>query len=209
MLPIEGTATVTATSSYIGLQAPVPDFITPIRYIYTTLTGNDWGAFADRVEFWWDIYSFFAILISIVFFIGFVYARIRFEQLFAIEMEQLLEAERKWAAKHAQGKSKSGRWEAIQAKVTANSPEGWRIAIIEADILLDEALSNAGFTGGSLGEKLKSANTHSFTSLQDAWEAHKVRNEIAHVGSDFVLTQKAAQDAILRFERALRELGAI
>jgi hypothetical protein len=83
------------------------------------------------------------------------------------------------------------------------------VAIIEADIFLDETLNEAGYVGVSLGEKLKSANPQSFTTIQDAWEAHKVRNEIAHVGSDFILTRKIAQDTLLRFERVFREFGVI
>jgi hypothetical protein len=75
--------------------------------------------------------------------------------------------------------------------------------------MLDETLTNAGYVGQTLGEKLKSANPQSFTTIQDAWEAHKVRNEIAHVGSDFVLTKKNAQETLVRFERVFREFGVI
>jgi hypothetical protein len=170
---------------------------------------GDWNAFMDSAEFWWNIYSILAILVSALFFVGFVYARIRFGQFAEIETQGLRAAEAKWAARNNKTSSRSTRWESVKARVSENNPESWRVAIIEADIMLEEALMNAGYTGQSLGEKLKSVNTHTFTSVQDAWDAHKVRNEIAHVGSDFVLTQKAAQDTIVRFERALHELGAV
>ncbi len=75
--------------------------------------------------------------------------------------------------------------------------------------MLDETLKNAGYVGQNLGEKLKGANAESFTTLQDAWEAHKVRNEIAHVGSDFILTQKSAQETITRYARVFKEFGVI
>jgi hypothetical protein len=120
-----------------------------------------------------------------------------------------LEVEKEWAAQHEVPETKNARCDAIQMRISEHNPESWRIAIIEADIMLDETLINAGYVGQSLGEKLRSANTTSFTTLQDAWEAHKVRNEIAHVGSDFVLTQRTAQETLVRFERVFREFGVI
>jgi len=180
-----------------------------VRFLYEKLTGGDWDTLLLTLDFWWNIYSVIAILFALLFFVGFVYSKIRYGQLSEIEQEALREAERRWATRHASPDSLNSRWDIIQKRVTENSPESWRIAIIEADIFLDETLSNAGYSGQSLGEKLKGANPQSFTTIQDAWEAHKVRNEIAHAGSDFVLTQKIARETLMRFERVFREFGVI
>ena len=75
--------------------------------------------------------------------------------------------------------------------------------------MLEETLNNAGYVGQTLGEKLKGANPQSFRTVQDAWDAHKVRNDIAHVGSDFILTKRVAQETITKFERVFREFGVI
>ncbi|MCF7815744.1 MAG: hypothetical protein K9M10_03420 [Candidatus Pacebacteria bacterium] len=179
------------------------------RFLYEKFTDNDWDAFVSAASFWWNIYSVIAIILSLVFIIGFVYAKIRYGQLSDLEQEALREAEAQWAATNESGDTKNTRWDSILAHVADNRPESWRIAIIEADILLDETLSKAGYVGQSIGDKLKTANTQSFTTIQDAWEAHKVRNDIAHVGSDFVLTKKSAQETIVRFERVFREFGVI
>jgi hypothetical protein len=185
------------------------DVLGIVRYIYEAITGNDWDALVETLIYWWSIYSIFALLVSLLFFIGFIYAKIRYSQLSEIEHHALHEAEKAWARRHEGSSTKNARWDIIQKRAGEQSPESWRIAIIEADILLDETLTNAGYVGSSLGEKLKSANPSSFTTIQDAWEAHKVRNEIAHVGSDFVLTQKSAKETLLRFERVFREFGVI
>lgn len=185
------------------------DFGRLFRFLYETLGGTDWDSLLATIGMWWNVYSVFAILLSLFFFIVFVYAKIRYNQLSEIEQEALRDAETRWAARHASRGSKNTRWEEIQGRVAENNPEAWRLAIIEADILLDEVLTNAGYVGQSIGEKLKTANPISFTTVQDAWEAHKVRNEIAHVGSDFVLTKKAAQDTILRYERVFHEFGIV
>jgi hypothetical protein len=180
-----------------------------VRFLYEKLTNNDWDSFLISVGHWWDIYSVIAILLSLVFFVGFIYAKLRYAQVSDMEQMALREGEAKWATRHEGAGSKNPRWETIQKRVAENSPESWRIAIIEADILLDEALTDAGYTGQSIGDKLKTANPHSFTTIQDAWEAHKVRNQIAHAGSDFILTKKTAQETIVQFERVFREFGII
>ncbi|HEU4677474.1 MAG TPA: hypothetical protein VFS75_02010 [Candidatus Paceibacterota bacterium] len=179
------------------------------RSIYEHLFHGDWSTFTDAVRFWWDLYSIIAIVLSLIFFAGYIYAKIRMAELTAIQNDVLRDAEARWAARHALKGTRNARWELIQQKIAENNPESWRLAIIEADILLDETLTNAGYVGQTLGDKLKTANPQSFTTIQDAWEAHKVRNEIAHVGSDFVLTKKTAQDTIVRFERVFQEFAII
>ena len=185
------------------------DYSRLFKSVYEKFSGSNGDAFVQTANRVWDIYSAIAIFLSLLFFIGFVYSKIRYAQLVEIEQEALRKAEQAWALRHDRPDTKSARWNIIQQRSSENNPESWRIAIIEADIFLDETLSNAGYVGHSLGEKLKSANIQSFTTIQDAWEAHKVRNEIAHAGSDFILTQKVAQETLVRFERVFREFGAI
>ena len=180
-----------------------------VSSLYEGITGGDMSALFVKLEHWWDVYSVIAILLSLLFFAGFVYAKIRLGQLSEEEHTLLHETEHAWAHKYEHHESKNTRWEVIEARASERSPESWRVAIIEADIFLDETLTNAGYVGQTLGEKLKSANPASFTTIQDAWEAHKVRNEIAHVGSDFVLTERATKETLLRFERVFREFGVI
>lgn len=199
----------TSVPNEIVLQTYGLDIESLVRFLYGSAVDADVSGTIAILERVWNIYSVIAILISLLFFIGFVYAKIRYGQLAEIEDHAFHEAEHHWATRHAHADTKNSRWDIIQRRVTENSPESWRIAIIEADILLDETLTGAGYVGTSIGEKLKSANPQSFTTLQDAWEAHKVRNEIAHAGSDFILTKKSAQETLLRFERVFREFGII
>ncbi len=168
-----------------------------------------WGEIGSSFALLWNIFSVVAIIVSLIFIAGFIYAKIRYAELSDIESENLKHAEAMWAARHTRPETKNARWTIIQERVSENNPESWRIAIIEADILLEETLNNAGYVGQTLGEKLKGANPQSFRTVQDAWDAHKVRNDIAHVGSDFILTKRVAQETITKFERVFREFGVI
>ena len=101
------------------------------------------------------------------------------------------------------------RWEHIQSLVEGASPSAWREAIIEADIMLDDMLTQQGYAGDGVGEKLKTADPAHFKTLQDAWEAHKVRNQIAHEGSSFNLSEPLTRRTIARFESVLHEFRVI
>ena len=101
------------------------------------------------------------------------------------------------------------RWEHIQTLLEGAGPSKWREAIIEADIMLDDVLTKQGYTGAGIGEKLKSVDEAELATLQDAWEAHKVRNQIAHQGSTFDLSETVAQRTIAHYEAVFRELKVI
>lgn len=191
-----------------ALEGPTADPAV-FQNVYQNIVGSDWQGFLDTLSHWWNIYSLIALLLSLIFFMIFVYAKIRYNELSAIEQAELLEAEQEWAERYGGETIKNNRWNSIQKHSKEHSPHAWKIAIIEADIFLEEILTNAGYVGATIGDKLKTANSNSFTTVQDAWEAHKVRNMIAHEGGDFILTQKIAQDTLLRFERVFREFKAI
>ncbi len=105
--------------------------------------------------------------------------------------------------------STSSRWQHIELLAGGTSPSEWREAIIEADIMLDDMLTRNGYVGIGVGEKLKSADKVHFNTLQDAWEAHKVRNLIAHEGSAFDLSESLARRTIARYSAVFREFKVI
>lgn len=101
------------------------------------------------------------------------------------------------------------RWQHIEELAKSASPSDWRTAIIEADIMLDDMLTEQGYVGESLAEKLKTIEKSDFDTLDDAWEAHKVRNQIAHEGSAFDLSETLARRTLARFEAVFREFDLI
>ena len=101
------------------------------------------------------------------------------------------------------------RWKHIESLINGTTPSEWREAIIESDILLDDLLGQQGYLGDGVGEKMKSVEPRELETLQDAWEAHKIRNQIAHQGSTCDLTEELARRTIARYENVFRELKAI
>lgn len=79
----------------------------------------------------------------------------------------------------------------------------YRHAIMEADKLLDYALSKMGYRG-SLGGKLKKA-PGLFSNINDVWAAHKVRNNIAHK-INYKVDEKTYKKTMLQFKQAFKDL---
>ena len=156
----------------------------------------------------WEVYSIIAFLLSFLFILGIIYSYIRFNQLSEIENNRLLEMERMWEEVYGD-KAGHSDWQQIQRHIGSENPNDWRLAIIEADIMLDRTLKDAGYAGNSVGERLKSASPLQFTTLQDAWDAHVVRNKIAHEGSDFLLTHRVAKEVIVKYQRVFSEFGVL
>jgi hypothetical protein len=101
------------------------------------------------------------------------------------------------------------RWKLVLAHISSDNPSDWRLAILEADIILEETLDKAGYVGETVGDKLKNAERRPFSSLNAAWEAHKIRNAIAHEGQGFELNQREASRTLSLFEGVFRELGSV
>lgn len=92
------------------------------------------------------------------------------------------------------------QWESIRENMRRDPKH----AVVDADKLLDFVLQKKGYTG-SLAEKLKKAEKV-FLHINDVWNAHKLRNRIAHeVG--FEVTEREARRALSAFKQALYDLG--
>lgn len=110
---------------------------------------------------------------------------------------------------HITDSATTKRWNRVVSHMESKNESDWRLAILEADVLLSEMVTNMGYHGDSLGEKLKSIEASDFTSLQMAWEAHGVRNKIAHEGASFVLTEREAKRVIGLYEEVFNEFRYI
>ena len=101
------------------------------------------------------------------------------------------------------------RWERVVKLINSQNAPDWKLAILESDIMLGEMLDAMGYRGDSIGEQLKQIEKADFTTLDSAWEAHKIRNSIAHEGEEFLITHREAQRVIRLFEEVFLEFRYI
>lgn len=152
----------------------------------------------------WRVFIIISSIVTVLLLVGVLYFTFRANQIRIREAQRIRDA-----IPRDIKPQRNERWDQIMHNVSSQSPNDWRLAIIEADIMLDELLTRAGYHGASLGDKLKSISRGDLASLDAAWEAHKVRNQIAHAGSDYILTQRDARKVIELYGTVFSELRVI
>ncbi len=158
----------------------------------------------------WQTIGILSSLASIGCIAIIVYSLVRMREIQLHEKEEI-DHEIAHALSHDDAMHKAGnpRWHYILSLLEGAGESDWRVAIIEADSMLDEALSAKGWEGNGLGEKLENGTGGGLQHIGDAWNAHKVRNQIAHAGSDYALSQTEARRVIKLFQNVFEELGVI
>lgn len=152
----------------------------------------------------------FTNLINLLLSIGVVYTFIRLHQLRmddrAAFHAKAVEAEQK----DTQPKQyKNEKWARVEAHIHSENQSDWRLAILECDIILEEMVEVMGYRGETLGEKLKQAEKSDFNSIDAAWEAHKIRNVIAHDGADYALTHHEAKRIVGLYKEVFEEFNFV
>lgn len=180
------------------------------RIIYETVLGIRGTGFQtdllSLLTHFWIIVTSISFLVSAGILAVFIYTTLRYRQIIALDAPKYATIH---DVHHAEEQVEHNRWKHVLSLIESPHESDWRQAIIEADIILYDALEHDGYLGESVGEKLKQVDPRRFASLQDAWEAHKVRNDIAHQGSAFQLPDQLAYRIIQKYETVLREFGEI
>lgn len=158
----------------------------------------------------WDLIGLISGLLSVFCIAIITYTLIRTRELRQDERERIDQAIADALYKKKQKeKSADPRWHYVLSLVESLNPSDWRVAVIEADTMMEEFLRDKNFVGESLSELLKDAQGGGVQYVDDAWKAHLIRNQIAHEGSDFAFNQNEARRAIKMYENFFEELGVI
>ena len=170
--------------------------------------GSSYVVNLDEVRVWVEIIAVVLIVVIVVlaFFIGSLLVKLA---VLRKGHEAKIKG-RLYAARHRHTKSvraEHPRWAQVQAYMESPHPDEWKLAILEADSMLEDMMEGMGVPGNSLGERLSNLDPGDMPSLQKAWDAHKVRNALAHQGSTYELSYPEAQRTIEMFEQVLREGG--
>lgn len=96
-------------------------------------------------------------------------------------------------------------WQGILGHINSPGESDWKLAIIEADKLADDLLIQKGFKGESMAERLTSVKKGELRSIDLLWDAHKIRNRIAHK-TGFKLSHSEATRALSYYKESLEEL---
>ncbi len=182
-----------------GMVDAVIDFFTHFSDKVQDLTNSLW--LNNLVQFLWAL--FVVLVLSIAYF---VYLYISLQRREKKKYYENFDAG--LAPVPMEGKY-SRAWGEVVMHLKSDNESNWKIAILEADSILSQLLEDLGYPGYTLGERLKSADKSDMLSLDSAWEAHKMRNRIAHEGATMKLTRKELGDTLAHFEKVFREFKCI
>ena len=98
------------------------------------------------------------------------------------------------------------QWQEIET-LSMSGSMGAKMAIVEADKLLDGVLKSMMMHGSTLGERLKFAG-YKYPELRRVWPAHRLRNQIVHE-STFSVSERQARSALQDYEKAMKRIGVL
>jgi len=99
-------------------------------------------------------------------------------------------------------------WKQIQKRLKTGQANQLKLAVLEADRILNEILKMAGWPGKNLDERLEQAGPVELSNLEEIRQAHKLRNRIANE-PNFIITPNEAGLIVEIYKKVFQELNLI
>lgn len=158
----------------------------------------------------WSTLGVISALLTIIFLAIIIFSIVRMIEIQIYDNKEINHEIHKALLKQKERERNTNpRWHYILTLIESPNESDWRVAIMEADSMMEEVLKEKGLSGTTVSELLEGAKDSGFRSIQDAWDAHLVRNQIAHDGSDFPLSQVEGRRVIKMFQNFFEELRVI
>ena len=102
----------------------------------------------------------------------------------------------------------TNQWDRISKKIDTGRETEYKLAIIEADSMVDEMLKKSGYSGKSFEEKVKSLSPAILKDKEKLLRAHKNRNQIV-ADPDFGLDAEQTKKILDEYKLVLISLGLL
>jgi hypothetical protein len=201
-------ATVTGAGG-VSAPAAVPSFINPISLPVTTtdistfLQASLGPVSYQSVTQGWGGFVAISYTISFILAAWLVYSATHIRRI--RKFESLAYAQKLHSVTHRDIPQTQLRWHRVKEKIMSDNEQSWRVAILEADVMLNELLDTLGYKGHTMTDKMRQAERTNFRSIDLAWEAHRVRNRVAHEGEALHLDEQMARHTIGMYEHVFKE----
>jgi len=158
----------------------------------------------------WTVVGFVSAFCSVIFISIIIFALVRMREIQLHEkMEINHEINEALLRDKEKSRNENQKWNYILTLIESPNESDWRMSIMEADTLLEESLKEKELTGNTVAELLDEARSSGYASIQNAWDAHLIRNKIAHEGSEYPLSQTEGRRVIKMFQNFFEELKVI
>lgn len=99
-------------------------------------------------------------------------------------------------------------WKQIQKRLKTKEPEQLKLAVFEADRILNEILKMSGYPGKNLDERLEGITFAQISNIEEIRQAHKLRNRIVSEPAFNIMPNEAAI-IIEIYRKVFQELNLI
>lgn len=99
-------------------------------------------------------------------------------------------------------------WRQIQKRLKSKDMVNWKLAIAEADKILDEIFKMTGLRGETVDDRFGQVTTAQLSNIEEIMQAHKLRDRVMRE-PDFVITKEEAEAAIVIYQKSFKELGLL
>jgi hypothetical protein len=159
-------------------------------------------------NFWFPVYRVsraLFLMLDVVLFVGLVFAISKGLPFRPKLAPHTTSVKRTFTLRDALAKE---RWEDIAKRAAAGSPDLMKLAIIEADKLVDDTLKRLGLQGEHMADRLQQVRPEEIRSLNALWAAHRLRNELVHTPG-FSASPEEFKKALAGYEAFLREVKVL
>lgn len=95
------------------------------------------------------------------------------------------------------------RWDKIKKRLDGENPAEYKVAIIEADEMIDNLVKQLGYPGENLGERLANIPAGQIENVESMRESHEFKNKVV-LDENFDVSKEVAQNILDTYEAFLR-----
>lgn len=194
-LIVFGLLAIAIFYSFTGLVSPIFNpvgLLSGVRQYFSPIINEN---------LWW--LKIVSVIFSALFLWGIIHI-IRKTNYLVIKREQYMEI----LGKDYLSRDRTLRaWKQILERLNSEDANNWRLAILEADHILNEILKMSGYLG-SMDEKLPKLEAEQLSNIEDVKRAHAIRDKISNDPA-FPITKEEAADVIRVYEASFRELNLL
>ncbi len=99
-------------------------------------------------------------------------------------------------------------WNQIIKRMRTDDLSNWKMAILEADRLMDDLLKAAGYRFDTADERFKQIKPEELSNAAQIQEAHRVRNRVAQE-PDFIINKEEALGILRVYKKSFQEFGLL
>lgn len=99
-------------------------------------------------------------------------------------------------------------WKKIMKRLETGLESEYKLAIIEADVMLEQVLERMGHIEPTIEEKINKVTPSDIPSVNELKVTREIRNDVIH-DPDYDLSQEKSKEVLSVYEKAFKELNIL